>query len=58
MKTFFQFMEQIPHMEKPTPSEDRFRRRTIQWHRKHVHGELAQTARWEQKKKEHDFDVK
>lgn len=53
MKTFAQLMEQIPRSVKRTsPSEDHFRRRVAQWHRKHVHGELAQAAKWEQRNKE------
>jgi len=53
MKTFAQLMEQIPRSVKGTsPSEDHFRRRVAQWHRKHVHTELAQAAKWEQRNKE------
>lgn len=53
MKTFHQFMEQIPHMEPKPVDVMRARQNEInkRQHRRHVHGELAHTADWEMKQK-------
>lgn len=53
MKTFYQFMEQIPHMEAKPIDVMRARQNEItkRQQRRHVHGELEHTADLERRDK-------
>ena len=62
MKTFAQLMEQIPDMHAKSSAEQQTkqqiehdRRVSLRQHRRHVHGELARTASYENQKKERDI---
>lgn len=57
MKTFSQLMEQIPHMIAKPVDVMRARQNEVtkRQQRRHVHGELAHTASYENQKKERDI---